>query len=86
TFDGQDLYPALVDKASALGSSLVQNHPFVDGNKRIGHAALEVTLVLNGLELDSSVDEQESMVLELAAGRLSRDEFMNWVRRRAVSK
>ena len=45
TFGGQDLYPNLPEKAAALGFSLVCNHPFVDGNKRIGHAALETFLV-----------------------------------------
>ncbi len=45
TFDGADLHPTLVDKAAALGFSLVANHPFVDGNKRIGHAAMEVFLL-----------------------------------------
>ena len=43
TFGGEDLYPSLVEKASALGYSLIQNHPFVDGNKRVGHAAMEVS-------------------------------------------
>jgi death-on-curing protein len=46
-FSGQELYPSLVDKAAALGFSLVLNHPFVDGNKRIGHASLEKFLILN---------------------------------------
>jgi len=40
TFSGIDLYPTLVEKAAALGFSLIKNHPFVDGNKRVGHAAL----------------------------------------------
>jgi death on curing protein len=40
TFDGTDLYPSIVEKAVALGFSLISNHPFVDGNKRVGHAAL----------------------------------------------
>ncbi len=44
SFAGADLYPGLIAKAAALGFSLIQNHPFVDGNKRIGHAALEITL------------------------------------------
>lgn len=86
SFEGRDLYPSLVEKASALGSSLVQNHPFVDGNKRIGHAALEVILVLNGFELEAPVGEQEGIMLQLAAGELSRDEFTRWVRSRTVSK
>jgi death-on-curing protein len=43
----------LVEKASALGFSLIKNHPFVDGNKRTGHAAMETFLVLNGFEIDA---------------------------------
>jgi len=74
TFDGQDLYPSLAQKAAALGYSLIQNHPFVDGNKRIGHAAVEVTLVLNGYE-------QERVILAVASSAMSRDEFTSWVER-----
>ncbi len=48
TFGGVDLYPTLAEKAAALCFSLVMNHPFVDGNKRIGHAAVETFLILNG--------------------------------------
>jgi death-on-curing protein len=55
TFGGDDLYPTLVEKAAALGYSLIKNHPFVDGNKRTGHAAMEVFLVLNGLEIQAAV-------------------------------
>ena len=79
TFGGEDLYPTLVEKAAALGFSLVCNHPFVDGNKRVGHAAMEVFLVLNGWEIDAPVGEQEQIVLALASGELSRDEFTAWV-------
>ena len=43
TFSGQDLYPSLAEKAAALCFSLIQNHPFVDGNKRVGHAATEIS-------------------------------------------
>jgi death-on-curing protein len=80
TFGGQDLYPTLAEKASALGFSLVLNHPFVDGNKRAGHAAMETFLVLNGHELDAPVDEQEQIILQVAAGTLKRERFTEWVR------
>ena len=75
TFAGQDLYLTIVEKAAALAFSLVMNHPFVDGNKRIGHAAMETFLVLNGHELNAPVSEQEDVVLRLAAGGLKREEF-----------
>ena len=86
TFGGEELYPSIVEKASALGYSLVQNHPFVDGNKRTGHAVMEVFLVLNGFEIRAAVDEQEQVVLRVASGEMSRDEFTNWLRGRIAEK
>lgn len=79
TFGGEELYPSLPSKAAALGFFLVRNHPFVDGNKRVGHAALEATLVLNGFEINPPIDEQEQIMLALASGTLSREEFTTWV-------
>lgn len=86
SFGGEDLYPTIVEKASALGFSMIKNHPFVDGNKRIGHAAMEVFLVLNGFEIEASVDEQERVILQLAAGELGREEFTEWLRSHIVEK
>lgn len=85
TFDGQDLYPTLAEKAAALGFSLINNHPFVDGNKRIGHAVMEATLLLNGYEIQADTDEQEITVLAVAAGEMSRNDFTDWVSRHTVS-
>jgi death-on-curing protein len=78
TFDQKELYPDIVTKAAALCFSLVMNHPFVDGNKRIGHAAMETFLILNGYEIISSVDDQENVMLALAAGKMSRTNFSEW--------
>jgi death-on-curing protein len=80
SFGGSDLYSSLVEKAGALGFSLIANHPFVDGNKRIGHAAMEIFLVLNGQEIDADVDEQERVVLAVAAGDMSREQLTDWLR------
>ena len=81
TFGGNDLHPTLLDKAAAPCASLVQNHPFVDGNKRVGHAAMATFLLLNGLDLDASTDEQERLILELAAGKLRREDVVDWLRK-----
>ncbi len=79
TFGGQSLYPTLIEKASALGFGLIKNHPFLDGNKRIGHASMEVFLVLNGYEIKAGIDEQEKIILDVAAGNLNREEFTVWL-------
>lgn len=84
SFGGVDLYPTVADKAAALGHALIQNHPFVDGNKRVGHAAMEVFLVLNGYEIDASVNEQEQVVLAVASGQIGRAALCEWVRQRVV--
>src|ERR1051325_11441883 len=79
SFGGEELYPDLASKVAALGHSLIQNHPFVDGNKRVGHAAMEVFLLLNGYEIDASVDEQEKIILDVASGKVSRIELSEWL-------
>ena len=83
TFGGTDLHPTLVAKAAALGFSLILNHPFVDGNKRVAHAAMEVFLLLNGLELLGTVDEQEHLMLDLADGRVTREQLTEWLQKHA---
>src|SRR5207244_5632711 len=80
TFGGQELYPTLYEKAAALGFSLIMNHPFLDGNKRIGHAAMELLLRRNGHRLSCETDEQERIILSVAAGELKREEFVEWVK------
>lgn len=80
TFEGRDLYPSIADKAAALCHSLVLNHPFLDGNKRVGHAAMETFLMLNGYEVKASVDDSERLILDLASGQLSREQLAEWLK------
>ena len=77
---GQDAYPTLLEKVAALGYSLIRNHGFVDGNKRIAHAAMEVFLVMNGIAIRAPADEQEHFMLSLAAGEVSREALTDWLR------
>jgi len=79
SFGGSELYSTLAEKAAALCFSLVMNHSFVDGNKRIGHAAMETFLVMNGFELNAGLEDSESVILRLAAGELDRIPFTEWV-------
>ena len=80
SFGGSDLHPTLIEKTGALGFALAQGHPFVDGNKRVAHAAMATFLLLNGADIAATVDEQEQLMLNLASGRLSRSDLVAWLR------
>jgi len=60
------------------------NHPFIDGNKRIGHAAMETFLILNGYEIEATVDEQEQLILDLATGNITRKSFIKWLKHHII--
>ena len=79
TFGGEELYSSLIEKSAALGFSIIMNHPFVDGNKRTGHAAVETLLILNGMEISAAVDEQERVILTIASGEMGHKEFVEWL-------
>lgn len=79
TFDGEDMYPSLQQKAAQLCFGLVKNHPFVDGNKRIGAHAMLVFLALNGIELQHSQTELSDAILQLAAGEMEAAGLLRWI-------
>lgn len=79
TFGGENIYPPLLQKAARLGSSLVSNHPFIDGNKRIGVHAMLVFLALNGIEIECTQVELIDVGLSLAKNSLSFDELFKWL-------
>lgn len=79
-------YPTLEEIATALAFSLVKNHPFVDGNKRTGYAAMEMFLGRNGYKTDAPLEEKEAVFLRLAASQLSREGLLAWVRTRIARK
>ena len=73
-------------KGTALVYALVLNNPFVDGNKRVGHAALEAFLMLKGKQLDATVDDAERCSLDLAAGILSREPLRAWIEAHLIDR
>ena len=79
TFDGKDLYPALIQKAARLGYSLVSNHPFVDGNKRIGIHTMLVFLAVNGVEIECTQKELIDIGLSLADGTMDEEKLLIWL-------
>ena len=79
TFGGEDVYPSLQQKAARLCFGLVKNHPFVDGNKRIGAHAMLVFLALNGIELQYTQSELSDVILQLAAGEIEATDLLRWI-------
>ena len=79
SFGGQDLYPTLVDKASRLAFGLIKDHPFVDGNKRIGTHAMLVLLALNGVELTYEDEDLIDIILKVAASEADEKELHAWI-------
>jgi death-on-curing protein len=79
TFGGQYLLPTVQQKAVRLGFGLIMNHPFVDGNKRIGTHVMLTLLAMNGIELKYTQNELYEIILDVAADKTSYDEFLSWV-------
>lgn len=78
TFDGQDLYPDLFSKTAALMDSLVRNHAFIDGNKRVGITAAGLFLRIHGRQLTASNAELERFTWDVAQTHASLDSMTIW--------
>ena len=79
TFDGVELYPSKEEKAARLGYSLISNHAFVDGNKRIGIYIMLSFLELNGIKIEATNDEVVKLGLSVADGSAQYEDILNWV-------
>lgn len=79
TFDGKELYPALLSKAAVMCRSIISNHPFVDGNKRTGIHVTLIFLELNGIELQYSQNELIELGFGVASSQLSSDDILKWL-------
>lgn len=80
TFSETELYPTLIEKAARLGYSLIKNHAFVDGNKRIGAHTMLVFLALNGIEVEYEDNDFIQLVLGVAAGEISDEQLLTWLK------
>ena len=81
SFAGEDLYPTVLEKAAHLGFGLIRNHPFIDGNKRIGTHAMLVFLAVNGITLSYEDNDLIRIILSVAAGELDDTGLLNWLQR-----
>ena len=81
TFDQQELYPDLFEKAAALMESLINNHPFVDGNKRTGIACAVLFLQQNGISFSTRNADLEKFTLRVASSQAGRSEITKWLKK-----
>ena len=79
TFDGVELYPTLQEKGARIGFSLISNHAFVDGNKRIGVFVMLIFLEVNGIRLRPTNDELARVGLAVAAGEMKYKDLLDWI-------
>ena len=79
TFGSQYIYPTIQQRIVRLGYGLLMNHPFIDGNKRIGTHVMLTVLAMNGIELEYSQKELYEVIIEVAASESSFEDLLNWV-------
>ncbi|MFA5576364.1 MAG: type II toxin-antitoxin system death-on-curing family toxin [Tissierellaceae bacterium] len=79
TFDGEYIYRTIKAKAAKLGYFLVKNHPFIDGNKRIGILVMIAFLEINGIEIICTDEELITLGLGLAEGLIDDEDLLNWI-------
>lgn len=80
TFAEQDLYPTVLEKAARLGYGIIRNHPFLDGNKRIGTHAMLVFLEINQLSLSYEDEDLILTILQIASGAKGYEELLEWLK------
>lgn len=86
TFDSKELYPEFSGKAAQLSFSIIKNHPFLDGNKRIGVHIMLVFLALNNVKLSYTQKELIDFGLKVADSSLSKDDIKNWIQKKGMQK
>ncbi len=79
TFDGEELFPTIYHKAARLGFGLVSNHPFLDGNKRIGAHAMLVFLDINAIEMQYTNLELSEIILAVADNKAQYEDLLSWL-------
>jgi len=79
TFDNAELYPTVIEKAASLIESILNNHPFIDGNKRTGYVLMRLLLLQHGFDVRASQDEKYSFVISIASGELHYDQIVRWL-------
>ena len=80
-FDNKELYPGAIKKSAVLIESIIKNHPFIDGNKRIGYVIMRLFLLENGYDIVATQEEKYDFVIRIAAGESNMDDIIKWIQK-----
>ncbi|MBR2143822.1 MAG: type II toxin-antitoxin system death-on-curing family toxin [Anaerovibrio sp.] len=80
TFDGEDLFKTIQDKAARLLCGIISNHAFIDGNKRTAIHAMEIFLIINGYTIQYEDEDMEQLVVEIASGSINFEQASQWIK------
>lgn len=86
TFDGIDLYPSAIEKSAAILESIIINHPFIDGNKRMGYAFMRLLLAEEGFDMTALEDEIYNFVISVSEGKMNTESITKWIRIHTTKK
>jgi death-on-curing protein len=79
TFDNKELYPTVIEKASALVESILNNHPFIDGNKRTGYVMMRLFLMDHSVDIDATQEEKYNLIIDIASGVKRFEQIVEWL-------
>lgn len=79
TFDGKELYPTKEEKAARIGYNLIENHAFIDGNKRIGIYVMITFLKVNGIDINPTNEELANIGIKIASSKMNYNELLQWI-------
>ena len=85
TFDKKDLYGSPIEKSAAIIESVVSNHPFIDGNKRLGYVLMRLFLMEQGMDIRASQKGKYEFFIAIASGNLSFEEIISWIDRHVIN-
>ena len=80
SFEGKELYPSIIEKVAALMESLIVNHPFIDGNKRIGYILSRLLLLEYGFDIIADEENKYTLIIAIASGETHYDDIINWLK------
>jgi death on curing protein len=85
TFDGEDLYETIFEKAAALGESIIINHPFIDGNKRTGFVSMIALVEAAGYFLNASEEEAYAFTIKISTGEIRFEQIVEWLKQNTIT-